>query len=225
MLQSNTYLLFSFKNNLGVIVYKFYIRISQTKLMLKNKSIKLILLGPRNVGKTNVGTKLSYLLGISFIDTDLPLIRKHGQIPNVVSKHGWEYFRKIEFENLQEILRNNHNDNVIIALGGGTIAHEYHLYRERNVALLNNFQPTKKILLYPYEELLKTAAILYDRAKIYTGKADTKPPLTDLSSMEEILFILKQRDKYYKNFASYILYSKEMNEVEVAEYIIKLDLL
>jgi shikimate kinase len=187
-----------------------------------DKKIRIIIFGPRNVGKTNVGIYISKKLGINYIDLDNLLTDRFGSIEDIVDRHGWEYFRKIEFETLKEILSRSHDGNTILILGGGTISHEFDKYREGNINILNEFQPTAKIMLIPYDDLTKNARILTERTYKITRSKDRKPPLTSLSPQKETSHILKTREKYYKDFASYILYTEEMREYEIADKIIEI---
>lgn len=186
------------------------------------KKVKIILFGPRNVGKTNVGLFLSNRLGIGHIDLDDILREKHGSIQDIVSGKGWEYFRKIEHKILHDILTKWQDKNSIIVLGGGTISHEYEKYRKKNIDILNKFQPTEKIMLLPYKDLSRNSEILLNRTHINSKPEERKPPLTNLPPQKETSYILKSREKYYRDFASYILYTEEMKEDEIASKIIKI---
>ncbi|UCH15131.1 MAG: hypothetical protein JSV22_03985 [Bacteroidales bacterium] len=186
------------------------------------KKVKIILFGPRNVGKTNVGLFLSERLGIGHIDLDDILTEKHGSIQDIVSGKGWEYFRRIEYKILHNILTKWQDKNSIIVLGGGTISHEYDKYRKKNIDILNKFQPTEKIMLLPYKDLSRNSEILSNRTHINSKPEERKPPLTDLPPQKETTYILKTREKYYTDFASYILYTEEMKENEIADKIIKI---
>jgi shikimate kinase len=185
------------------------------------KKIRIVLFGPRNVGKTNVGIYLSRKLGINYIDLDNILTERFGSIEDIVDRHGWEHFRKIEFETLKEILSRSHDESTIIILGGGTISHEFVKYRDGNINILNKFQPTEKIMLIPYNDLTRNATILTERTYKITRPKDRKPPLTSLSPQKETSHILKTREKHYKDFASYILYTEELREYEIADKIIE----
>jgi shikimate kinase len=185
------------------------------------KRVKIVLFGPRNVGKTNVGLFLSKKLGINFIDLDDILTEKYGSIQDIVDRKGWGYFRKVEHETLNRILSEYRDEHSIIVLGGGTVSHEYYKYREKNINILNEFQPTEKIMLLPYNDLSKNSEILFQRTHKNSKPEERKPPLTNLPPQKETTYILKIREKYYTDFASYILYTEEMNENEIADKIIK----
>jgi shikimate kinase len=185
------------------------------------KSIKIVLFGPRNVGKTNVGLYLSKKLGINYIDLDDILTERYGSIQDIVDSKGWGYFRKVENETLHEILSGCKDEHSIIVLGGGTISNEFDKYREKNINILNDFQPTEKIMLLPYKDLSRNSEILFQRTHKNSKPESRKPPLTNLSPQKETAYILKIRERYYRDFASYIMYTEEMKEDEIADKIIK----
>jgi shikimate kinase len=183
---------------------------------------KIILFGPRNVGKTTVGIILSKAIGFKFIDLDQIITSRSGSIKDIVLANGWLTYRKAENTTLREIVDGYKNENIILSLGGGTIAHEFDEYRELNIQLINDFQPTEKILLLPFNDIEKNSLILTNRIKVDENSPKTKPPLTSMSIQEETYFILTAREKYYRNMASFILYTKELNEEEVSSEIISL---
>ncbi len=185
-------------------------------------STKIILLGPRNVGKTTVGLILSAAIGIEFIDLDNIITNHSGSIKDIVSTKGWIAYRNAENASLKNVVNNYFNKDLILSLGGGTIAHEYDHLREMNIQLINDFKPGEKILLLPYDDIEMNCQILTNRIKSDTNSVKSKPPLTGLSILDETLHILKTRDQFYRNVASYILYTKELREHEVAAEIISL---
>jgi shikimate kinase len=183
---------------------------------------KIILLGPRNVGKTTVGLILSERIGIEFIDLDNIITNHSGTVKDIVATKGWSVYRNAENEALRKVVNDYFNRDIILSLGGGTIAHEYDNLRKNNIRLINDFQPNEKILLLPYDDLKLNSRILTERIKSDMNSSKSKPPLTELTILEETLLILGTRDKFYRNIASYILYTKEMKENEVASEIISL---
>ena len=68
-------------------------------------------------GKTTVGSLLASRLNYSFIDLDKEIEKREGlSIPEIFSKKGEDYFRRLEFEILKELSK---LDNVVISTGGG----------------------------------------------------------------------------------------------------------
>jgi shikimate kinase len=56
----------------------------------------IVLIGPMGVGKSTIGKKLARKLGLSFIDTDLLIVKEHGPIPEIFKEHGEAVFRGYE---------------------------------------------------------------------------------------------------------------------------------
>lgn len=79
----------------------------------------IILTGMRGSGKTTWGRALAKQSGATFIDTDELITRQQQQsITQIVAKHGWPWFRKLEYQVLKKIHRKK---NCIIATGGGAL--------------------------------------------------------------------------------------------------------
>ncbi len=90
--------------------------IKATKKERKNK-MRVYLIGFMCSGKTIVGSLLASQLNYSFIDLDKEIEKKEGlNIPEIFSRKGESYFRKVELETLKEI---SEKDNVVISTGGG----------------------------------------------------------------------------------------------------------
>ena len=80
--------------------------------------MKIFLIGFMGSGKSKKGKKLASLLNYVFVDMDEWIEQQEGcSITEIFSKHGEEYFRKIEYGALQKIIE---MENVVISTGGGT---------------------------------------------------------------------------------------------------------
>jgi len=86
--------------------------------MPSNKPI--VLVGPMGVGKTTVGKKLAKVLGLPFIDTDLVITKKHGNISDIFEKLGESTFRDFE----EDAVLSSLADRAVIATGGGSVLSE-----------------------------------------------------------------------------------------------------
>jgi shikimate kinase len=90
---------------------------------------RILLTGFMCAGKTTIGLALARLLDCSVLDLDEAITRRRGlSIQAIIDEEGEARFRKLEADALREALENNAAR--IIALGGGTWAHE------RNRALI-----------------------------------------------------------------------------------------
>lgn len=77
----------------------------------------IVLIGPMGVGKTTIGKKLAKRLEIPFVDTDLKVSAKYGDVPTIFKEHGEDFFRKVEEEAVAEALLLES----VIATGGGAV--------------------------------------------------------------------------------------------------------
>lgn len=80
-----------------------------------------VLTGFMASGKTTFGGYAAALLNWRFIDLDKEIAARQGveKVSVLFSEKGEEYFRKCESETLEDILTKE--DNIVLALGGGTI--------------------------------------------------------------------------------------------------------
>jgi shikimate kinase len=89
---------------------------------MATKEHNIILIGYRATGKTSVGRLLAQRLGRPFVDSDQAIVDQAGQsIAALVAARGWDHFRGLEKEMLQELCR---RPGQVIACGGGAILHQ-----------------------------------------------------------------------------------------------------
>ena len=90
----------------------------------------IYLTGFMGSGKSTIGPILANTLGWDFFDLDKLVENKTGKkIRDIFEQEGESYFRKIETDTLREI---SESKNVIISLGGGTIANK------ENIEIMKN---------------------------------------------------------------------------------------
>jgi shikimate kinase len=78
---------------------------------------RIVLIGAPGSGKSTVGMALAAHLQWPFIDTDsLIELKESKKITDLFVENGEEYFRKVEFETLKEVLQET---SAVISLGGG----------------------------------------------------------------------------------------------------------
>lgn len=146
----------------------------------------IYLTGFMGSGKSTIGPILANTLGWDFSDLDTLIENKTGKkIREIFEQEGESYFRKVETDTLKEI---SELQNVIISLGGGTIANKENL-----------------------EILKKTGKIIYLRVSLNTVyhrlkyKKD-RPALTKSDSeslsrnemADRIKKLMNTRAKYYE---------------------------
>ena len=78
---------------------------------------RIVLIGAPGSGKSTVGVALAAHLQWPFVDTDsLIELKESKKITDLFVDNGEAYFRKVEFETLEEVLQES---SAVISLGGG----------------------------------------------------------------------------------------------------------
>ncbi|NOU08626.1 MAG: shikimate kinase [Nitrospira sp.] len=163
--------------------------------------MNVVLIGYRGTGKSTVGKLVAVRLGRVLVSTDAEVVRLAGQnIPEIVERHGWEYFRDLETKICQDLAD---RDRVVIDTGGGAIL------RSQNVEGLKR---TGKLfwLTAPVETIAKRIG------------ADTqRPSLTGTKSfLDEIQDVLRERTPKYQAAADSIIETDGKSATQVADEIL-----
>ena len=147
---------------------------------------KIILVGYMASGKSVVGEKLQQLLKYDYYDLDnfIEMICKTS-VENIFKTKGELYFREIERDSLEKIIRKK--KNLIISLGGGTPCYY------DTIDFLNSFGETKTFFLQT------TINTIFNRLK----NSKTRRPLvshlkTELEIKEFIGKHLLERNHFYE---------------------------
>lgn len=151
--------------------------------------MKIILIGYRCTGKTEVGKKISERLGISFYDTD-EIIQSHTgkTIREIVEEEGWDAFRAEERATIKKL--SSLTDGVIAAGGGAVMNPE-----------------NRKALKQDGLCVWLTADVSTIVARMRSDRASTaqRPPLSDGDVERETAQILKTREPVYQELADCIV--------------------
>jgi shikimate kinase len=84
---------------------------------------RIYLVGFMGCGKSTVGTVLAERLGWRFVDLDRAAENRAGMtVPQIFLRFGEGYFRRLEFEVLRDVSREQ--GSAVVALGGGTYVSE-----------------------------------------------------------------------------------------------------
>lgn len=147
----------------------------------------IVLVGLMGSGKSTLGKNIGEVFGLQVIDTDGELTRQEGlTIPEIVEKHGWEYFRKKEEElNLRYL---DTDSPTVFSLGGGAVLSEKvrKKIKERALCLWTHspieslVERTKQDLARPLLKGLDPeetfAKLLKERAPLYSEVCDLLIP-------------------------------------------------
>lgn len=166
----------------------------------KNKNI--VLIGMRGSGKTTVAKLLSKKLNREYLELDELMVKKVGMsIPEIIEKHGWDYFRDQESTIAEEV--SIYSDK-IISTGGGIVT------RSKNIDALkqNGF-----VVL-----LSASAGVLSDRI----GEDPNRPALTSKKTRrEEMEELLKQRERLYMDAADVVIDTNQLKPEDVVNQILQ----
>lgn len=142
---------------------------------VKGSMENLILIGMPGCGKSTIGQKLAQRLGRSFVDTDVDIVDKVGNIPAYFVEFGESQFRLVETEVLARVCKESGR---VIATGGGCVT------REENYNLLHQ-NGTIIWIQRPLEEL----------------SSEGRP----LSQRDGVEALYQQRKGLYERFADVIV--------------------
>jgi shikimate kinase len=163
--------------------------------------MNIVLIGYRGTGKSTVGKVLADRLGCRVVSTDAEVVKGAGQtIPEIVAKHGWEYFRELESEVCRQLAG---QDGLVIDTGGGAVL------RPQNVDALT----TTGTLFW------LTASVPTIAARI--GGDTQRPSLTGAKSFtDEIEEVLRERTPVYQAAAHHVIATENRSIAQIAEDIL-----
>jgi shikimate kinase len=149
-----------------------------------NKKI-FYLTGFMGSGKSTIGPILANTLGWEFYDLDKVIEDKSGKlVKEIFEIYGEDYFRNLETESLLEL---SVKENVIIALGGGTIA------SDGNIAILKKTGIIVYLKMSP-ESAMKRLKFKRNRPVLFS---DLKENFTNEDLLNRITELYEKRRKYY----------------------------
>ncbi len=165
--------------------------------------MNIVLIGYRGTGKSAVGKVLAGRLGRDLLSTDTEVVKRAKlSIPELVQRHGWDYFRDVESTVCRDLAGRDH---VIIDTGGGAIL------RPANVDVLR-----KNGRLY-----WLTASVETISRRI--GHDTQRPSLTGGKSfIEEIRDVLAERMPIYQAAADCTIATEGLTVNQVAESILRI---
>ncbi|NBI30699.1 shikimate kinase [Chengkuizengella marina] len=167
------------------------------------KKNNVVLIGFMGTGKSTVGKQLALKLGWEFIDTDQEIEhREKMSIPEIFSKNGENYFRKVETEIIQKVMS---NEKQVIATGGGSV-----LRLENRSKMLSH--GTVIQLEADTENIIKRV------------EGEKQRPLLQ-GNLREKVYEMKDQRKYVYDFADFVIDTNVMKVDSIAEQIYNLMIL
>jgi len=167
--------------------------------------MNVILIGYRCSGKTSVGKNLAQQLGWLFVDTDDRLVERDGRlVKDIVENDGWEGFRRLEKEAIQEACAQN---NTVIATGGGAILDP------ANIAVI---QKSGQVIWLKVSPQTVKQRLARDE-----NTDDLRPSLTSKGLYGEIVDVLKERTPLYEQVMNVSIDTDDNAIEEIVEFIIQ----
>jgi shikimate kinase len=145
----------------------------------------IYLAGFMGAGKSTIGPILANTLGWDFYDLDKVIEKNEGiKVREIFETKGEHYFRKVERELLQKISAEH---NVVISLGGGTMADEENLRILKKTGTIFYLKASQ-------EAIYKRLKYKRDRPSLHIN-GDF--PESGEQLMELIIKLLNEREKFY----------------------------
>ena len=164
--------------------------------------MNIVLIGYRGTGKSTIAKILSARLKWSRFNLDEAIVQEMGMsIPQMVEKHGWEFFRDVEARIVEKA---SNKDKTIIDAGGGVVV------RPKNI-----------------ERLRQNGVIIWLKARPETiirriNDNTDRPSLTGKKSfLEEVQEVLAERAPKYQAAAHVAIDTDNLSPQDVAEKIIE----
>jgi len=168
---------------------------------------KVILIGYMAVGKTTIAKLLSEKMGVKYVDLDKLIEKKTNlTISEVFNLKGEIYFRKIEHEIFEEIIKND--ENLIISTGGGTPC-----YADNHLFL--NYENSQSVYLKA------SISVILERLK---SEKETRPLVANQSEEDLKEFVAKHlfERSYFYNQATFKIDVDYKNPSVIVDEIIHL---
>ncbi len=164
--------------------------------------MNVALIGYRGTGKSAVARILAEIAGMSLVNLDAAIVERAGMsIPQIVKESGWERFRDLESEVLEEAAA---GQDLVLDCGGGIIL------REKNRELLK-----------------KSGLAVWLTAEVPTiigriAADDQRPSLTGKSFTDEVEEVLAARTPLYRETAVHVVPTDHDSPSKIAQKILRL---
>ena len=164
----------------------------------------IVLIGYRAVGKSTVGRLLAKELAMGFLDTDEEIERRLGRpISEIVGEGGWEEFRRLEEEVIEEV---SGKSGLVLATGGGVVLKEGNVRKLKESGIL-------VLLWVEPEEIVRRLS--------QDPCCERRPPLKG-NLLEEVREVLEERKGRYFEAADIVVDCTQKGPQDVVREIIGL---
>jgi len=188
------------------------------------RSRRIVLIGPRAVGKSTVGRILSDRLGWPFLDTDsLVADRAALTIREIFEREGEAGFRRREREAALDVLQGEH---AVIALGAGAVMDadiQQALQPARDEAPdarlgrgIDLDADDASLVVW----LQASPDVLFVRMQSDPDTRNARPPLTSLPAEDELRHLLAARQPVYERPSTMRIDASALTPAEVADRIL-----
>jgi shikimate kinase len=166
--------------------------------------MNIVLIGYRGAGKSTVGKMLAARIKKKFVDADDLIEKDVGiSISEIVQSKGWQHFRELEKETIEEICKGDH---LVIAPGGGAVLDPANVRALRKNGII--------IWLKAEVETLHRRVINDPRTAI------SRPSLTGKGDLEDFQEVVSIRNAYYAEAADAEVDTSKLSLEEVMERIL-----
>ncbi|WP_202976677.1 shikimate kinase [Rothia koreensis] len=153
----------------------------------------VVLIGPMAAGKSFLALHLSKFHGYGFVDTDQQIVERHGVIAELFTRYGEKYFRDIEADTIEAILRSPEHQNAVVSVGGGA-------------------PMTPRV-----QELLRKHTVVYVQVDVDTVRprieGNTTRPMLQPDPIARWNEIFRERRETYEELATVILDARGDREI------------
>lgn len=169
--------------------------------------MRIILIGHRSVGKTTVGKLLAKKLKVKYIDFDSLVEKELGGILKYFKKNGSLGYRKRESSILSKLKLPK---NVVMSIGGGTVASQYKKLSEKNAKFLKKLG--KLVYLHPSKKEKEAIKIIFEREMKRKGD----------KNFAETKKLIRLRTPIYEKIHNIKITIKRNKPNKIAEKIVKI---
>jgi shikimate kinase len=167
----------------------------------------MILIGYRGTGKSTVASILGGWYSIPVIDSDREIERELGRsISEIFMLFGEDYFRDVEESVISRILSSG--ERLILSSGGGAILRE---------STRDKFRSTGKVVW-----LQASPEVILSRIQTDVSSNETRPNLTALPPLDEIISLISQRSPLYEQTATIKINTDNLTPTQIAKQCEKL---